>query len=102
MTNKMHGGCLCGDVLDEATGNAVFLGNCHCRDCQRTSGGAFTPAIFMPEGSVKISGEAKYYESTADSSKKVSRGFCPISLRILTMIIYAAARQIDAYRFIPT
>ncbi|MHB1737525.1 MAG: GFA family protein [Acidithiobacillus sp.] len=25
----------------------------------------------------KISGEAKYYESTADSSKKVSRGFCP-------------------------
>lgn len=77
MTKKMHGGCLCGDVRYEAIGSAVFLGNCHCRDCQKTSGGAFTPAIFMPEGSVKISGEAKYYESIADSGKKVSRGFCP-------------------------
>ena len=77
MTNKMHGGCLCGDVRYVATGDAVFLRNGYYRDCQRTSGGAFTPAIFMPDGSVKTYGEAKCYESIADSGKKASRGFCP-------------------------
>ncbi|WP_231551025.1 GFA family protein [Acidithiobacillus ferrivorans] len=31
----------------------------------------------MPDGSVKIYGEAKCYEPIADSGKKDSRGFCP-------------------------
>lgn len=77
MTNLMHGGCLCGAIRYETAGDAVFMGNCHCRDCQKSSGGAFTPAIFMPESAVKIVGEAKFYDSMADSGKKVSRGFCP-------------------------
>ncbi len=77
MTAKLFGGCLCGDVRYEAAGHVVFSGNCHCRDCQRTSGGAYTPALLVPESSITISGEVTYYESTADSGRKVSRGFCP-------------------------
>ncbi|KXW57406.1 GFA family protein [Ferrovum myxofaciens] len=77
MTKILAGGCLCGNVRYESTGEVVFSGNCHCRDCQRTSGGAFTPALFVPEKTVKISGTVKYYESTADSRNKISRGFCP-------------------------
>ena len=49
-----------------ASGHVVFSGNCHCRDCQRTSGGAYTPALLVPESSITISGEVTYYESTAD------------------------------------
>jgi hypothetical protein len=77
MTTKLLGGCLCGAVRYEATGHTVFSVNCHCRDCQRTSGGAYTPALLVPESSITISGEVTYYESTADSGRKVSRGFCP-------------------------
>jgi hypothetical protein len=35
------------------------------------------PALFVPETSITISGEVTYYESTADSGRKISRGFCP-------------------------
>ncbi len=32
-------------------------------DCQRSSGGAFIPAMLFPEKDVVISGEARYFES---------------------------------------
>ncbi len=34
------GGCLCGAVRDECSADALFMGNCHCRDCQKANGGA--------------------------------------------------------------
>lgn len=73
----MTGGCLCGGVRYETTGQSVFSGNCHCRDCQRASGSGYTPALFVPAYTVKIQGEVKFFESLADSGKKISRGFCP-------------------------
>lgn len=77
MNELLIGGCLCGDVRYASTGEPVFSGNCHCRDCQRTSGGAYTPALFVQTHTVKTSGTIKYYESTADSGSKITRGFCP-------------------------
>lgn len=77
MDQVLTGGCLCGAIRYECQGEPVFSGNCHCRDCQRTSGGAFTPAMFFPEAAVKIGGETKSYEATADSGNKIWRQFCP-------------------------
>ncbi|PRC91982.1 GFA family protein [Solimicrobium silvestre] len=77
MSNLSTGSCLCGAVHFEYSGEPVFSGNCHCRDCQRSSGSAFTPALFVPEENVSISGAVKYYESKADSGNAISRGFCP-------------------------
>jgi hypothetical protein len=77
MSKSLMGGCLCGAVRYEASGMPIFSGNCHCRDCQRSSGGAYTPAIFMPEEAVAIQGTVKYFESKADSGNSISRGFCP-------------------------
>jgi hypothetical protein len=77
MATLMVGGCLCGAVRYESSGDSVFSGNCHCRDCQRSSGSGYTPALFVPAQTVKIQGEVKYFESLADSGKKISRGFCP-------------------------
>jgi hypothetical protein len=54
----------------------MFMGNCHCRDCQRASGGAYAPAIGVPRSGVKITGDVKYYESKADSGNMAKRGFC--------------------------
>jgi hypothetical protein len=53
------------------------MGNCHCRDCQRSSGGAYEPDIGLPAGALKITGGVKYYEAKAESGNTLSRGFCP-------------------------
>ena len=45
MTQKrppITGGCLCGAVRYESTESPVNGGYCHCRMCQKASGGLFT------------------------------------------------------------
>jgi len=77
MSTKMTGGCLCGAVRYECGGQPVLSLNCHCRDCQKVSGGPFTSSLFVPIESVAITGEVAYYDSIGDSGKIISRGFCP-------------------------
>ena len=77
MSTAITGGCLCGAVRYECNAAPLFTGNCHCRDCQRASGGAYSPAMGVPTGALKITGAVKYFESRADSGHTASRGFCP-------------------------
>jgi hypothetical protein len=52
--------------------------NCHCRQCQAASGGAFVTVALIKEKHLKIlSGEPKYYRSEGDSGRWTDRGFCP-------------------------
>lgn len=74
---SMSGQCLCGAVKYECSTDPVIAGNCHCRDCQKSSGSAYAPTFFVPEQSISIQGQVKYYESAGGSGGKVSRGFCP-------------------------
>ena len=57
------GGCMCGAVRYELNAAPIFMGNCHCRDCQRANGAAYNPAIGVPRSAMKITGDVKYYES---------------------------------------
>jgi hypothetical protein len=66
MASTLTGGCLCG-----------ASGNCHCRDCQKSSGGGFVAVMAVPATSLKVEGQVKYFESKADSGNTFSRGFCP-------------------------
>jgi len=75
--STLTGGCQCGAVRYECAAEPLFSGNCHCRDCQKATGGAYVPAIAVPVQAVKITGEVKYYECRADSGHTFSRGFCP-------------------------
>ncbi|HTR01492.1 MAG TPA: GFA family protein [Candidatus Acidoferrum sp.] len=77
MSIKYVGGCLCGAVRYETAADPAFTGNCHCKDCQRASGGPFTPAMFFPAAAVTISGTTKSYRSVADSGNTIDRHFCP-------------------------
>ena len=54
MAIKFAGGCLCGCVRYECSADPIFMGNCHCRDCQKSSGGAYEPDIGLPAGALKI------------------------------------------------
>ena len=74
--SAFSGGCQCGAVRYECAVEAVFTGNCHCRDCQKATGGAYAPVLAVPAEALKITGDIKYYDSRADSGHTFSRGFC--------------------------
>ncbi|HKV53802.1 MAG TPA: GFA family protein [Candidatus Binataceae bacterium] len=77
MAGSFKGGCSCGAVRYECAADPVFTANCHCRDCQRASGGGFVSVVGVPRDAVKITGEVKYFDVTGDSGNPISRGFCP-------------------------
>lgn len=77
MSAKYTGQCLCGEIRYAVDAEPLFAGNCHCKDCQRSSGSAYTPAMIFAEPAVTISGAARYFASASDSGNTHSRGFCP-------------------------
>jgi hypothetical protein len=56
MATRFIGGCLCGAVRYECSVDPLFMGNCHCRDCQKASGSAYETDIGLPAAALKISG----------------------------------------------
>ena len=74
----MTGGCLCGAVRYESTGEPGFALLCHCRDCQRQSGSAFAAGWRVPAAGFRVTqGEPKLYVRAADSGNQITRAFCP-------------------------
>ena len=74
---SVKGGCACGAVRYESSADPVFTGTCHCRDCQRASGGGSSSVTAVPEAALKLTGEVKYHTVKGSSGKNISRGFCP-------------------------
>lgn len=69
----IQGHCLCGAVTIRVEGeHDPRVGACHCRMCQRWSGGVFL-CFTAPADSVTIEGEAREFQS----SPFARRGFCP-------------------------
>lgn len=77
MTIPFSGGCACGGIHYECTSNPVMMLQCHCRDCQRSSGGALVAAVIVPIESLKVTlGSLRYYASPSTAGGSVHRGFC--------------------------
>ncbi len=71
--NKMAGGCLCGAVRYETTGESFKVLHCHCQSCRKHTGApVVTLAGFKAEQVRFSSDERKIYES----SPGVGRAFC--------------------------
>lgn len=73
----ISGSCLCGAVRYQSSSSPVIAGNCHCKDCQKSSGSAYAPTLFVPLDTMTIEGEVRYFESAGATGAKVQRGFCP-------------------------
>lgn len=74
---KMRGGCLCGQVRYEAEAEPVFTGVCHCHNCQKYTGSAFSTVVAIPKSGLSISGTLKSYSDRGGSGNAVWRRFCP-------------------------
>jgi hypothetical protein len=74
---QIDGGCLCGQVRYSANADPAFSGVCHCKNCQKQSGTAFSVVIAVPKSALTIRGHLKTYQDHGDSGQPVLRKFCP-------------------------
>jgi hypothetical protein len=78
MGDAYTGGCACGAVRYEISGEPIFSNDCQCRDCQRESGtGHGSHLSFLRTGVVTLTGEVKTWDIRADSGNIKTRAFCP-------------------------
>lgn len=66
--DRVTGGCLCGKVRIEATGDPYRVGLCHCLDCRKHHGALFHASAIFPADAVTVAGETGDYRG---------RHFCP-------------------------
>ena len=74
---QIAGGCLCGKVRYSATGEPAFVGVCHCTDCQKFTGSAFSTVVGVSKPALKLEGKLARYSKTGDTGKSIHRTFCP-------------------------
>jgi hypothetical protein len=78
MPKSFTGGCECGAIRYEVSAEPIAMFNCHCRDCQRASGGPYAGVVYMPAKAVKITkGSPRYYATSSEAMGVNKRGFCP-------------------------
>lgn len=65
---RTTGGCLCGKVRSEASGQPYRVGICHCLDCRKHHGALFHASAIFPAEAVAVQGETHVY---------AGRHFCP-------------------------
>lgn len=70
------GGCLCGEVRYQFTGDPLMVAVCHCRHCQKQSGTAFSVVCVLTDGQYRQTGTTQVYHDTGDSGSPVHRHFC--------------------------
>jgi hypothetical protein len=74
---EMRGGCLCGQVRYIASAEPALVAVCHCKNCQKQAGTAFTVVVAIPKSAISIQGRVKTFNDTGDSGQPVRRNFCP-------------------------
>ncbi|MDZ7629179.1 MAG: GFA family protein [Parvularculaceae bacterium] len=73
----LAGGCACGALRYELTAPPLMIYNCHCANCQKITGSAFTVAATVFESALSFTkGAPKRTSWTADSGNERFGLFC--------------------------
>ena len=77
MKIPLTGGCVCGAIRYECTAEPIMTFKCHCRDCQKVTGGAFAPGFLVPASAFHLTkGQLRYHFTLSAKGGKHRRGFC--------------------------
>lgn len=72
-----EGGCQCGKVRYQVTGEPLTLFACHCKDCQRQSSSAFGMALWVRLGSAELlNGRLRDWVRITPSGNQMLCQFC--------------------------
>ena len=74
------GQCLCGDIKYEIEGEPLMAGVCHCKNCQRQAGSAFSTLWGVSAAAVTLTAQQPkcYADAATSSGSTVQRFFCGI------------------------
>ncbi|HXQ09716.1 MAG TPA: GFA family protein [Caulobacteraceae bacterium] len=73
----IKGGCLCGAVTYEISGEPMFVGHCACENCQKSTGGGHSSIAAFPEAQVSVHGARTTFAAKGDSGQPTTYEFCP-------------------------
>lgn len=75
---KISGSCLCGSIEYASAAEPIETSVCHCKDCQRQTGTAFSILVGVPMDSLTFAKQStlEVFESQGASGEKVYRNFC--------------------------
>jgi len=82
MKTPFTGGCSCGAIRYEITAEPSTMLKCHCRDCQRVTGGGFAAAVLVPVESFRLTrGQLRYHFTSSIARGKHNALFVPTADR---------------------
>jgi hypothetical protein len=72
------GSCLCGSIRYKSTAEPTLTAICHCDNCQKQTGTAFSIIVGVPEDSLSFEGEDSLGEfgDQGETGQAVRRRFC--------------------------
>lgn len=71
------GGCACGNIRISFDSEPSAKALCHCSDCKKISGSAYSTNIIIPNAGFNItSGTPKTWSKKADSGAEITTSFC--------------------------
>ncbi|KAF2104994.1 hypothetical protein NA57DRAFT_71189 [Rhizodiscina lignyota] len=77
MATTHKGSCSCEAIKIEVQADPAFIGLCHCRNCQKSTGSTYSTNWVVPRSAFKIvSGEPTTYKVTGGSGNPALRQFC--------------------------
>src|SRR5579872_3007432 len=65
------GGCICGAVRYEVSDRPLGVYNCHCKDCQRSAGSAYSASMIVRRETFSLKGDTQTYDKLAASGRTV-------------------------------
>ena len=78
MNKRYTGGCSCGAIRYETSGEPIFQNHCQCIDCQKRSGtGHGSYMTFGRRADMAITGEASIWRVPSASGNEKIHAFCP-------------------------
>jgi hypothetical protein len=73
----INGRCRCGKVTYSSAADPIFVGICHCTNCQKMTSSAYSTVLAVPTPTLTVTGTTKRFDDIGDSGKPTHRDFCP-------------------------
>ena len=73
----IDGACQCGKITYKVHAPPLWVGVCHCKECQKLSSSAFSVTLVFSSDSFEVRGEESQWERLADNGNRNIAHFCP-------------------------
>lgn len=76
METPLQGSCQCGAIHYSLGAEPLLTYACHCHDCQKRTGSAFSMGLIVPTSALAVEGELSAWQRTSDEGNTNSRYSC--------------------------